>query len=471
MQIDVSSGSRRNGLFMLALLSFFVNSNPTQGQTQYPNIVLILADDLGYGDLGCYGAEDIQTPVLDKLASEGVKFTQFYANGPECTPTRTALLTGRYQQRVGGLECAIGLGNIGRYDEAKKLSDAGKLGLPVKYSVLPDMLNEKGYNTAIIGKWHLGEGDEYVPLAHGFDYSIGPYGGAVDYFHHTEPVGEFIGIYMQGDHDFYRNGQRHHRDGYYMTHLITDEAVEWISNQKHYKPFFLYLPYTVPHEPLQTPEDYKSEKLTMDDWRSGTRKNYAAMVEDMDNGIGKILDKIAEKGMSDNTIIIFFSDNGPTKKGSTGDLRGNKGHVFEGGIRVPCIVRWPERIEKGITSSRTFISMDITASISALIDAKPSQKLDGIDMIGQIHRNDQTEDRMLYWRKKRGLQVRSAVRNGNLKYIHELDGDTNYEYLFDLAEDPGEQVNLVIKHKQEAEQMRELLMEWSKEVRPERYKN
>ena len=204
-------------LFLCWLFAAWLISGPVRAQNQ-PNIVLIVADDMGYGDLACYGADDIRTPRLDALAEQGARLTAFYANGPECTPTRTALLTGRYQQRVGGLECAIGLGNIGRYPEAKQLSDQGKLGLPPDFSVLPRALKEQGYHTALIGKWHLGEGEAYRPAAHGFDYSIGPLGGAVDYFHHTEPVGEFLGTYMEGRHDFYRNNQSQQRTGYYMTH-------------------------------------------------------------------------------------------------------------------------------------------------------------------------------------------------------------------------------------------------------------
>ena len=173
-------------IFLGILLSLTkVTECDGQHDSSYPNIVLILADDLGYGDLGCYGATGIRTPNLDKLAKEGVRLTSFYSNGPSCTPTRTALLTGRYQQRVGGMEAAIGLNNVGRYDEAKALSDKGDLGLPVEFNVLPMLLKRQKYNTAIIGKWHLGYEEKFQPWAHGFDYSIGPLGGAVDYFHHS----------------------------------------------------------------------------------------------------------------------------------------------------------------------------------------------------------------------------------------------------------------------------------------------
>ncbi|NND09027.1 MAG: sulfatase-like hydrolase/transferase [Saprospiraceae bacterium] len=434
-----------------------------------PNIVLIVADDLGYGDLSCYGSKKIHTPHLDKLADQGMRLTSFYANGPECTPTRTALLTGRYQQRVGGLECAIGLGNLGRYPEAKTLSDAGRLGLPPSFSVLPSMMNDYGYNTALIGKWHLGEGDAYRPAAHGWDYSIGPMGGGVDYFHHTEPIGEFLGTIMEGNHDFYRNDQPHDRAGYYMTHLITDEAVEYLNNQKPTTPFLLYLPYTSPHQPLQAPDAYEESPITMKTWRNGTEDDYKKMIEDLDDGIGKIMAKLDDKGFADNTIVIFFSDNGPTTVGSTGPYSGNKGHVFEGGIRVPCIIRWPGKIPDGEISAVPYISMDITAGLAKVLGTVPTKGLDGKDLFGHLVSGSKPDERALFWRKKRSATVRSAVRKGDLKYIRDQDTDLFAEYLFDLKEDPGEQSNLADKRPADLKKMQTLLQEWETDVKGERY--
>jgi len=434
-----------------------------------PNIILILGDDLGYGDLSCYGSSNIKTPNIDKLAKEGVRFTNFYANAPECTPTRTALLTGRYQQRVGGLECAIGLGNIGRYPESLALSDKGELGLPIRFNVLPTILNEKGYHTAIIGKWHLGDAAQFSPAAHGFNYSIGPLGGAVDYFHHSEPVGVFMGTKMYGDTDLYRNGNPDDRDGYYMTHLITDESVEWINNQKENQPFFLYVPYTAPHEPLQGPDDYSPDKMTMKGWGEGNKETYTKVVEEMDKGVGKILAKLDEKGFTDNTLVIFFSDNGPTDKGSAGPFSGHKGEVFEGGIRVPCIIRWPGKIEPDISSDQMAISMDITASISEIINADPVKPLDGIDLIGHVANKKNDYQRTLFWRKLRGKSVLKAVREGNLKYVKNTDNNETKEYLFDLTADPAEINNLKESKKIEFNKLKKLLEEWEGEVWAERY--
>lgn len=433
-----------------------------------PNVVLIVADDLGYGDLSGYGADQNQTPRLDSLAREGARLTAFYSNGPECTPTRTALLTGRYQQRVGGLECAIGLGNIGRYDEAKQLSDAGQLGLPTNFSVLPDFFSDNGYRTAMVGKWHLGEGEAYQPRAHGFDYSIGPLGGAVDYFHHTEPVGVFYGTEMEGNHDFFRNGQPHHREGYYMTSLISDEAVQWINQQKEDQPFFLYIPYTAPHDPYQGLHDYQAEKKTADNWKNHESGAYADIVAELDRGVGQILDKLEEMGFAENTLVIFFSDNGPTSVGSAGHFRGFKGRLFEGGIRVPCILRWPGHISPGTVSDQTFLSMDITASLAAITQAVPERKLDGIDLIGHLTAGNPTFDRSLFWRKKRGLQTFAAARHGQWKYIREQDGTEFTHFLFDLAADPGEKENLYEHRAARVKQLQKLLSDWELEVQAER---
>ncbi len=449
--------------FSLLLVTRFLNSQDS------PNIVLIVADDLGYGDLSCYGSEDIKTPILDNMAKEGVKFTNFYANGPECSPTRTALLTGRYQQRVGGLECAIGLNDVGRYEEALALSDRKDIGLPVHFNAIPSIFNEKGYNTALIGKWHLGGLERFRPNAHGFDYSIGCLGGGVDYFHHTEPRGVFIGIWMDGNHDFYRNGAPHHREGYYMTHLITDESVEWLNIQDSSKPFFLYVPYTAPHGPIQGPDDYLPEKITVEEWHNTKGKPYGAMIESMDAGIGKILDKLEEKGFAENTIVIFFSDNGCAGVGSAGPLSGKKGQVFEGGIRVPCIIKWPGKIKPGQVSDQMAISMDLTNSFSKIIGGNPPRPFDGIDIIGHIVSGEKDYPRTLFWRYKRATTVRKALRDNTMKYICNIEGEEINEYVFDLANDIAEKNNLAETNKRELNRLRKLMTTWEADVKPERY--
>ena len=239
-----------------------------------PNIVLIMADDLGYGDVACYGCTDIRTPAIDSLAARGVRFTTFYANAPECTPTRTALLTGRYQHRVGGLECALGISNVGRYDDAIRLRETNDLGLPSRETSIARMLKNAGYKTAISGKWHLGYEPKFFPLEHGFDHWFGPVGGAVDYFHHCEYTGQPA---------LYLNDQPVNREGY-LTDLITDDAVRFIERSRP-NPFFLYVAYTAPHWPMHAHEDDIAR------YRGVYEKGWHAIRE-------RRLERLGEMGMS-----------------------------------------------------------------------------------------------------------------------------------------------------------------------------
>jgi arylsulfatase A-like enzyme len=431
-----------------------------------PNIILIVADDLGYGDLGVYGSKDIKTPQFDKLAQEGVRFTQFYSNGPECTPTRVSLLSGRYPQWARGLECAIGSGNVGRYDEAEILAEKNELGLSPALSVIPSKLKEAGYSTAIIGKWHLGYEKKFRPLKHGFDFSLGPIGYGGDFFHHIEQVENFRIDDFKGNYPMARNDVQHFREGYYMTHLFTDEAIAWINQQRFGKPFFLYLPYTVPHNPLQGPDDYQEEPVTVENWNKNSRDTYVTMVEDFDLQIGRILKQLDRQNLTENTIIIFISDNGPTSSGDTGTLRGSKGQVFEGGIRVPCIIKWPGKIRAGIISDQQSIGMDLTYSIlkHAGINNLSTLNLEGIDLLGHVMDKQQDYDRTLFWRRKRGNTSAKAVRFGNWKYIQDdRNGDVT-EYLFNLGKDVSESNNLLLTNIEQAKRMRNLLDEWEKKV-------
>ncbi|QDU60562.1 Arylsulfatase [Planctomycetes bacterium Pan216] len=430
-----------------------------------PNIVLIVADDLGYGDLQCQGSKDIKTPNIDTLARDGVRLTQFYANHPECTPTRTALLTGRYQHRVGGLECAIGTGNAGRYDDAMRLAAKGELGLPPSETVLPSALTKVGYRAASMGKWHLGYPEKFRPLQHGFETSFGPLGGGVDYFHHTEPVGNFLGDDLPGDHVLAKDDKSFEEEGY-LTDLISAHAVEWIEQQEKGKPFFLYVPYTAPHTPYQGPDDYRSEKLQAEEWNKGTRATYVKMVEAMDRGVGEILSALKRMGFEDDTLVIFFSDNGPTKLGDAGDLRGNKGNVFEGGIRVPCLMKYPGVIPPGSVNDQPTMNMDLTRSIVRLAGGSPlpGKSFDGIDLVDHVVSGSEPFSRDLFWRARRGNRTRWAVRSGNLKYIRLKTGDQQEEYLFDLASDPSESTNLVADRPRDADRLKKLLKMWETKV-------
>jgi len=447
-------------VLLVAFLSIGVECYGNPDEARATHIVLIVADDLGYGDLSCYGCTDSKTPVLDGLAREGVRFTNFYANGPECTPTRTALMTGRYQQRAGGLECALGTGNVGRYDDAMRLAAQHELGLPPSQNVLVGSLKRAGYHAAGFGKWHLGYERKFWPLCHGFDHYFGPLGGGVDYFYHTE---------WHGWHVLHENGRRVKRDGY-MTDLITDGAVDYVSNYRHDKPLFLYVPYTCPHTPIQGPKDKRPVPLTKENWNEGTRDVYAAMVEHMDAGIGEILTAVDRRGWTDHTLVIFFSDNGGTKLADNGPLRGHKGGCFEGGIREPCIVRWPGVLSAGKTTDQTAISLDLTRSILAAAGAKPPKNLppDGVDVLKLLADGGEPVHRTLFWRQRRGDLTWRAVRDGPLKYLSRTVGDDREEYLFDLAADVGEQHDLSAERAEDLSRMKKLLADWEAHVRPAR---
>jgi arylsulfatase A-like enzyme len=428
-------------------------------EARRPNIVLIMADDLGYGDLGCYGCTDIRTPVADKLATEGVRFTAFYANAPECTPTRTALLTGRYQHRVGGLECALGIGNVGRYDDAIRLRETHDMGLPAAETSIARMLKGVGYATAICGKWHLGYERKFFPDKHGFDYWFGPIGGATDYFYHCEYTGQPA---------LYQNGRPIQREGY-LTDLITDEAVKFIERRKD-QPFFLYVPYNAPHTPYQGPGDKKNEPVPQADYNKGSRATYVAMVERMDEEIGKILRTLDDEGVADNTLVIFMSDNGANKTGDNSPYSGYKGNLFEGGIRVPCIAKWPGVLARGTVSDQPCMTMDFSRSIVRAAGAAPAKNrpFDGIDILQTVQANEPVHKRTLFWRARRGNWTRKAVRDGSLKYIRLQNGDKVTEYLFDLKQDPAEKNNLFSSRPDDVRRLKTLLKDWEQEVKPKR---
>ena len=428
-----------------------------------PNVVVILADDLGYGDLGCYGREDVRTPALDGLAAAGVRFTQCYANGPECTPTRAALLTGRYQQRVGGLECALGTGNVGRYDDAIRLRQTGDLGLPVEETSIARMVQLAGYATGIVGKWHLGYEPKFSPNRNGFDHAFYALGGGMDYFHHVEPGGE---------HVLRLNGQPEHRHGYF-TDLVSDEAVQFIARHAA-APFFLYVAYTAPHSPFQGPEDRLPEPLPADSPRyhqgRAPTKTYCAMIERMDAGIGRILSTLDRQGQADNTVVIFTSDNGGTRSARNAPFSGHKGSTWEGGIRVPAIVRWPRMLPAGQTCDQVCITMDFSRSIVRLAGAKPpaGRAFDGIDILDHVASGRAPVPRTLFWRGRRGDRTWWAVRDGSLKYIRQADGVEVREFLFDLSRDPAESVDLAASRAADLKRLRDRLAQWEQTVKPVR---
>lgn len=438
-------------------------SNLVAAET-HPNIIFILADDMGYGDLGCYGRSDIETPNLDQLAREGVRFTSHYANGPECTPTRTALMTGRYPQRVGGLECAIGTGNVGRYDDAIRLQLRNDLGLPETQQTIVRLMKEAGYNTAICGKWHLGYEPKFSPNRHGFDFAFYCIGGAMDYFHYLDNVAGY---------NLFLNGAPVNRDGYF-TDLLSDQAIEYLEQQSSETPFFLYVPYTCPHTPYQGPDDLQSDPLPLDSplWSAvnASPETYVAMIEQMDRRIGDILAALQQQQLAENTVVIFTSDNGGTASSRNEPYSGTKGTTYEGGIRVPAIVRWPGRIPAGVESNQACITMDWTASMARIanVSGAANEPWDGIDIIKHVRQQKPNFDRTLYWRKPRGDTTWKAVRQGNLKYVAKRVGNEEKQYLFDLASDPAERNDLKGTRPKELQRLRSQWEDWETEVRQHR---
>ena len=418
-----------------------------------PNIVFILADDMGYGDLGCYGHPTAKTPVIDRLAREGVRFTQHYANGPECSPTRTAFLTGRYQQRAGGLECAIGTGNVGRYDDAIRLAKARQLGLPAKQVVLPSALKKPGYSSGVFGKWHLGYEPQFNPLEHGWDDFFGYMGGNVHYFNHRE---------LSDLHVLYRGRLPVYEEGY-MTHLITDSSLDFIERNKD-RPFFLFISHETPHFPFQGPGDEKKQ-VDKSNWTEPDAKTYVAMLEDLDGEVGRVLAALKKHQLEKKTLVVFVSDNGGfARAANMGPLSGAKSTTLEGGIRVPLIMRWPGRIKPGTTSSQVSATFDLTRSILNLAGAKvPAEQLDGFDLVEHITTGRKDFSRTLFWRGKRGERTWSAVRSGDLKYVRKVEGETS-EWLFDLGSDIAEKNDLGKSRPGELRRLKKLLADWEKDV-------
>ena len=434
--------------------------------SERPNIVFLFADDLGYGDLGCYGYRAVHTPNIDRLAEIGIRFTNHYANGPECTPTRTAFLTGRYQHRFGGLECAIGTGNVGRYDEAVALAEKHQLGLPADEQTIVKLLKSVGYRTAIFGKWHLGYEPQFSPLRHGFDEALYCIGGGMEYFHHVENLPGYPPALYQDEQPVQRKG--------YFTDIITGEAVRFIASNRD-RPFFLYVPHTAPHFPYQGPDDFRPNPLPLDSplWsaRNAPLATYDAMIERLDRSVGEIVAAIKRYGLLDRTLIVFASDNGGAVRGSNGPLRGFKGSTFEGGIRVPLILVWRGKLEGGKVSDVPCATFDITATFAAVagVQPAPEKPFDGISLLEPMKNGGAPGlHRTLYWRKPRGDTIWMGVRCGNWKYVAKQTGDKVQEYLFDLSQDLAEKTNLADTHQEVLARLRDRYKRWEQTVRANR---
>ncbi len=418
-----------------------------------PNVVLVMMDDLGYGDLGSYGAPDIRTPNIDRLAREGVRLTDAYANGAVCTPTRAALISGRYPQRYG-LEWVL----TGSPQDRE-------LGLPALGSSLPALLKSSGYATGLIGKWHLGWKPEFGPIAHGFDEFYGFLSGAHSYYTNRADI-RGVG---PGQPDLFENTTPVHATGY-LTDEITRRAVSFVTRHAD-RPFFLEVAYNAPHWPFEPPDRPHTESgkeanpslLQMpDDSVPATRRDYVRIVERADRGIGEILAALDQRGLTNNTLVIFTNDNGGEWLSRNTPLFHRKGTLWEGGIRVPLIMRWPGQLPRGATSRQVTMTADITASILAVTGARPpaAYRPDGIDILPILRGDVPQLERRLFWRWARPDRQQRAVRFGQWKLLV----DASHLLLFDLDVDPGERTDLAAHRPDLVIKLQRLLADWEADV-------
>jgi len=422
-----------------------------------PNVILIFTDDQGSVDAGCYGAKDLITPHIDSLAEHGVRFTQFYAAAPVCSPSRAALLTGRYPQR------AQLSGNAG--------SQPGGGGMPSEQVTIAEILRKAGYATGHVGKWHLGYTKGQLPLDQGFDYSFGHMGGCIDNYSHF--------FYWRGPnrHDLWRNGKEVWHDGQYFPDLMVEEAAQFIEKNKS-QPFFLYFPINLPHYPLQGTAKWREKFKDL----PAPRRMYAAFLSSMDEAIGRLLKKVDDAGLRDDTIVIFQSDHGHSTEvrtfgggGSAGPYRGAKFSLFEGGIRVPAIIRYPGRVPQGEVRGQLCTAVDWLPTIAELCRVDlPKRKIDGRSLF-KVIQSDSAESPhpVFHWQSGRGRGgPQWAVREGDWKLIGnprdtsggKLSGKDAKLYLVNLSEDIGEKKSVAVEHPDVVRRLQKLHDAWVKEV-------
>jgi arylsulfatase A len=416
-----------------------------------PNVVLVITDDVGYADIGSYGAKDIRTPNIDSLARDGVKLTDFYANGPMCSPTRAGLVTGRYQQRFA-IEAALG-----------GVTTAAEQGLPATGHSLPQLLKHAGYATALLGKWHLGYKPEYSPNAHGYDYFFGFKSGYVDYYQHTDGAGR---------PDLFENENPVAEAGY-MTDLITEKTSRFIE-QNAARPFFVEVAYNAGHWPYQPPDrpsvaPGNARHVMPHEEGTSTRADYVAMMERADQGVGRILRTLDRLKLARNTIVIFTNDNGGEWLARNAPLFNRKWTLWEGGIRVPALVRWPGRIPAGKVSLQVGITMDLSASILAAAGATvPAEaRLEGMNLFPILEGRAPVVERTLFWRTNAGGHNQRAVRSGDWKLM--VDG--NHSLIFDVRKDVGERNDVANERQALARRLQSLLTTWEADVNAEAQSN
>lgn len=403
-----------------------------------PNIVIVVADDLGYGELGCQGNKQIPTPNIDALAAAGVRFTNGYVSCPVCSPTRAGLMTGRYQQRFGH-----------EFNPGPTAAAAGDFGLSKKETTIAERLKTFGYTTGMVGKWHLGFTAEYLPTQRGFDSFFGFLGGAHSYVRDRPGTNREI---LRGDQGV--------NEKEYLTDAFGREACAFI-DKNHDKSFLLYMPFNAVHAPLEASDKYRGRVAGIS---AQKRQTFAAMLVAMDDAVGKILGKLNEYKLDDNTLVVFFSDNGgptPQTTSGNGPLRGFKGSVYEGGIRIPFAMRWTGKIPPGKVDDRPVIALDIHPTIVAAAGEKvePSWNLDGVNLLPYLtgEKTGNPHD-SLFWR----YGDRHAIRHGNWKLLTNSPGET--PSLFNLAEDIGESTDVASKNPEIATKLNDLWKSWNAQL-------
>lgn len=420
----------RDAALGVAALASGARSLLAQTAKGSPNIVFILADDMGYADVGCYGRPDLHTPNIDGLASRGVRFVQAYANSAVCSATRTALITGRYQDRLD-----VGL------DEPLAGRDVG---LPPSHPTLPSLLRKAGYGTTLVGKWHLGLLPKFGPLLSGYDHFYGFRGGAVDYYTHSNDLwDEDVKVQEVG----------------YLTDMLGDHAVNVIGGYaKAGRPFLLSLHFNAPHWPWEAPGDEaESRRLAghpLADYDGGSQRTYQRMIEDLDLQVGRVLEALESNGIADNTIVIFTSDNGGERFADTWPFTGRKTELLEGGLRIPAILCWPALVAKGQITNQVAISMDWLPTLLAAAGTgpDPAYPSDGINLLPYLVKGATPVARKLFWRYKANAQ--HAALDGDMKYLKIL----NNTFLFNVVEDPMERANL---KERMPDTYNRLIAEWS----------
>ncbi len=403
-----------------------------------PDIVLIMSDDLGYGDLGITGRTDYQTPVIDQLARSGVQLTQMYTAAPVCTPTRVALITGRYPARTpAGLYEPLTTQNVGVEP------DPPTLGLLMKGA---------GYETALVGKWHLGTEPRFHPLRHGFDEFYGFLGAAADYASHVD---------TEWRRNLFQDGTRTVHTPGYLTDLFTDRAVRIVGRPRR-RPLFLNLQYNAPHWPWQGPGDPPYPDTARFSG-GGSPQTFGRMVERMDAGVGRVLGALHRAGRERDTLVIFTSDNGGERFSHMGPFSAGKMTLNEGGLRVAAMARWPGVIAAGSQTGQVAVTMDLTATFLALAGAHAPAAAppDGVDLMPALTGVRGAIPRELFWRISQ-RRKQKAVRSGDWKYLQNDDG----EFLYDLATDPGEQRDLKAAHPADFLRLMSRLAAWEREVLP-----